>query len=365
MTPSADFQLGFLSKLQRIFSEGEFVATYKYALINSIADLCIDYGKNTGDPQLVLFKDLGKKFITYYWQQSQPFIAGSNEGAVLLQSHGRQASMLSAIRDFRGNFPKQTVNSAADHSKFPALLSKVINTIRVQPVKYLQNIAGAMDPFIFEPQPSGLILKPGVSFCFRRFHPLITQMARSQWIDHVRGISANARILGPSDDLEAFMFSTPRQALASLRAGLMKLQGQCFYCNRKISDGGDVDHFVPFSLYPRDMVPNFVLAHASCNRSKSNNLASIKHLENWLDFTSIHRNSLLEISQDAGVRFDHRGSLSVALWAYQNASSSGGVAWRSSGDFVTVTAQDVSLLQIRVMDIAGVNTIQPGDGTGI
>jgi 5-methylcytosine-specific restriction endonuclease McrA len=353
MTPSADFQLGFLSKLQRIFNEGEFVATYKYALINSIADLCVDYGSDTDEPQLLPFKDLGRQFITYYWQQSQPFLAGRDEGAVLLQSHGRQASVISAIRDFRESFPNQTANSAPTHPKFPGLLSRVVNTIRQQPIKYLQNVAGVPDSFIFDSQSSGLLLKPGISFCFRRFHPLITQVARSQWIGHVRGISANARILGTSDDLEAFMFSTSRQSLSSLRAGLMKLQNQCFYCQRKVASGGDMDHFIPFSLYPRDMVPNFVLAHASCNRSKSNNLASSKHLENWLEFTSKHRDNLREISHDAGIRFDQRGSLSVALWAYQSASSAGGFAWRGTGDFVPVTAHDVALLQMQVSSMTG------------
>ena len=345
MTPSADFQLGFLSKLQRIFNEGEFVSTYKYALINSIADLCINYGTDTDEPHLLPFRDLGKQFITYYWQQSQPFASCNTSGAIPLQSHGRQAAVVSAIRDFRKEFPKQTVNSAPAHPKFATLLSTVVSTVRTQPVKYLQNIAGAPDSFIYETHPSGLLLKPGVSFCFRRFHPLITQVARSQWIDHVRGISGNAEILGPSDDLEAFMFSTSRQALASLRTGLMKLQGRCFYCEQKLASGGDVDHFIPFSLYPRDMAPNFVLAHPKCNRSKSNNLASSKHLENWIEFTDINRVSILEISQDAGIRFDERASLSVALWAYQSAASSGGFSWRSRGDFVRVTEHDVSMLQ--------------------
>jgi 5-methylcytosine-specific restriction endonuclease McrA len=348
MTPSADFQLGFLSKLQRIFNEGEFVATYKYALINSIADLCIDYGTDTDQPHLLPFKDLGKQFITYYWQQSQPFLTGHDEGAVLFQSHGRQASVISAIREFRQRFPRQTLNSAPTHPNFPALLSRVVSTIRQQPIKYLQNVSGLPDSFIFDSQSDGLLLKPGISFCFRRFHPLITQVARSQWITHVRGISGNAPILGTSDDLEAFMFSTSRQALSALKTGLTKLQGQCFYCQRKVSSGGDIDHFVPFSLYPRDMVPNFVLAHASCNRSKSNHLASSMHLQNWLEFNRTHSDDLLAISHDAGIRFDQRGTLSVALWAYQSVSAAGGYAWRSTGDFVPVTAHDVSLLQVEV-----------------
>lgn len=346
MSPSADFQLGFLSKLQRIFNEGEFVATYKYALIMSIADLCVDSGIHEED-QLLSFSDLGGKFITYYWQQCQPFLRQSGKGEVLFQSQGKQASVISSIRDFRTRFPRETINTLHNHAEFPSLLRKVITTIRNQPVRYIQNIAGARDPFIFEQQKGGLLLNPGVPYCFRRFHPLITKMARSQWIDHVRGISANASILGPSDDLEAFLFSASRQALGSLRTGLIKLRSNCLYCDRKVVDGGDVDHFVPFSLYPRDIAPNLVLAHASCNRSKSNNLASTEHLEQWLDFTSIHQDDLLEISQRAGIRFDLKGSVSITLWAYKNAFLSGGVAWRKNRDFVPVTNRDILLLESR------------------
>jgi hypothetical protein len=35
-------QLDFLGKLQRILNEGLFVASYKYALIRSIAELCVE-----------------------------------------------------------------------------------------------------------------------------------------------------------------------------------------------------------------------------------------------------------------------------------------------------------------------------------
>jgi 5-methylcytosine-specific restriction endonuclease McrA len=43
----------------------------------------------------------------------------------------------------------------------------------------------------------------------------------------------------------------------------------------------EVDHFIPFSLYPRDLMHNFVLACPSCNRSKSDSLAARVHLDRW------------------------------------------------------------------------------------
>jgi hypothetical protein len=38
---SADEQLAFLRQLQRLLDEGSFVASYKYALLHAIADLCV------------------------------------------------------------------------------------------------------------------------------------------------------------------------------------------------------------------------------------------------------------------------------------------------------------------------------------
>ncbi len=39
--PSAREQLDFIQKLRRLMDEGSFVATYKYALLHAIADLCV------------------------------------------------------------------------------------------------------------------------------------------------------------------------------------------------------------------------------------------------------------------------------------------------------------------------------------
>ena len=40
---SADGDLEFLSKIQRLLPEGEFVATYKFALLQALADLRVYY----------------------------------------------------------------------------------------------------------------------------------------------------------------------------------------------------------------------------------------------------------------------------------------------------------------------------------
>ena len=48
--PSPEAQLAFLAKLQRLFAEGDFTATYKYALLISLADLAVEWGHDNGEP---------------------------------------------------------------------------------------------------------------------------------------------------------------------------------------------------------------------------------------------------------------------------------------------------------------------------
>ncbi len=49
MKPSPEAQLVFLSKLQRLFAEGDFTATYKFALLVSLADLAVELGDDSGE----------------------------------------------------------------------------------------------------------------------------------------------------------------------------------------------------------------------------------------------------------------------------------------------------------------------------
>ena len=39
-----EFQLAFLNKVQRLFAEGDFAASYKYALLIAIADIAVESG---------------------------------------------------------------------------------------------------------------------------------------------------------------------------------------------------------------------------------------------------------------------------------------------------------------------------------
>jgi hypothetical protein len=68
--PTPEFQIQFLQGIQRILREGMFVSTYKFALLHSIADCCIERGADDDAELQITTMDLAEKFIDLYWSQS-------------------------------------------------------------------------------------------------------------------------------------------------------------------------------------------------------------------------------------------------------------------------------------------------------
>lgn len=339
--PVAEDQLLFLSKLQRVFAEGDFTATYKFALLIALADLAVELGADDGDPLVLGTRQLGERFIHLYWRHALPYGAGRSELApgVLIQNQGAQAAVVSAIAAFREGNAVANAQLATNLPDYKALLARVTQTVSAQPLNYLQNFGGSTDEFLYSRAGPGAIeLKAGIAYCLRRFHPLVQQLARSHWLEHIKGNRRNQPILGIADDLESFLFSCSRQSLLELSSGLRKLDGaRCFYCGDGLHEA-DVDHFIPFSQYPRDLAHNFVLAHPGCNRSKSDTLAARAHLERWILRLDASHDQLAQIGHDAGIVVDARAAKRVASWGYASGHAAGGHAWRSPNQYEVIDA---------------------------
>ena len=338
-SPPAEDQLRFLSNIQRVFAEGDFTATYKFALLIALADLAVELGADDGRELVLSTRQIGERFIQMYWRQALPYGKGSTDSSpgVLVQNNGVQAAVISAIGAFRATQGVGTYQIARNLPTFQALLAKVAQTVSAQPLNYLQNFGGMTNDFLYERAGSGKVrLKPGVAYCLRRFHPLVQQLARSHWVGHIKGNPRNHMLLGGADDLENFLFATSRQSLLMMADGLRKLDGPgCFYCAGTLI-AGDVDHFVPFSRYPRDLAHNFVLAHPSCNQSKSATLAARPHLERWLERLERRSDDIAEIGQAAGLVIDAQVSRQIAAWGYTSAIASGGSAWLAAAKYEPV-----------------------------
>ncbi len=338
--PTAEQQIEFLQQIQRLFDEGDFQATYKFALLLTLAELAVERGDDSGDELNLPMPNVAEKFAELYWRQIAPYHSGApgSTAGVLFQNLGSQAAVVNHLdevhRDCAGNYSR-----ARFHPRWKEAVRSISAVIRNMPLRYLQNIGGVLVPFLYDyPAPPGLVrLKAGVAFNLRRYQALIQHLARSGWLDHVRGNCRNASMLGQLDDLESFMFASRRANLAAVVPVLHEVQaGRCFYCDDKILNGAEVDHFIPWSRYPRDTAHNFVLAHKTCNTDKRDMLAAKPHLERWMDRMVRHGGEIGERLAEHGFLADVPCSTMVARWAYEQSIAVKGHAWAGRGVVVPI-----------------------------
>ena len=343
--PTPEQQVRFLLNVQRLLEEGSFVATYKHALLLSIADSCVELGDDSGDRLRLTTDQLAEKMISYYWRQAVPYrlLNDNHIFAVIKQNTGRQAAILSVVskaREEHGSSLNQLKNNLAAWKR---LQRKVAETIRIMPLWKLQTVGRQKLEFLYDNDADGgseIILKEGVCFCFRLFYGLINELVRSAWLRFVRGINENRLLLGDASDLSDFMFGSNRVPLEVYRPILIEYQGgNCFYCLHPLTQQLDVDHFIPWSRYPVDFGHNFVLAHKTCNNQKAGRLAAIEHLERWCNRNAKYGAGMADVFQQRSIVHNERASWQITTWAYEQAQLAGSLVWRRDNELVAIPDQ--------------------------
>jgi hypothetical protein len=84
-----------LATLQRLFAEGEFTATYKYAQLIVLSDLAVELGTDDGAALTLTTRQLAERFVHLYWRHASPYGTGRPRLAALrtqLQARGRTYS---------------------------------------------------------------------------------------------------------------------------------------------------------------------------------------------------------------------------------------------------------------------------------
>jgi len=344
--PPPEDRLRFLCTLQRVLKEGDFTATYKFALLQALLDIAVESRVRDAAALSVSYRQIAERFVEYYWAHTEPYRPDAQGGGVLAQSTGRQAAVLTLIAATRATTGARTLAQARQHRDYGTLISKVARVVREQPARYIQNLNGGRVEFLFAlaEDGRGVVLKPGVAWCLQEFYDLLQGQLRAGWVEQVRSISRNTSLIGGHRDLEEFLFWPQRIALGRVRDRLLELEGPtCFYCERHISSGVEVDHFVPWSRYPHDRGHNFVLAHAACNHSKRDTLAGRRHLERWLGRID-DRGAPISAALSDLLMCDAVSSRKVAQWAYLHEINASGVFWeRASGRSPVYQASDEAL----------------------
>lgn len=334
-TPSPEKQVEFLAKIQRLLAEGGFVSTYKHALLLALADLAVEHGDDTGASLAISVDAIAEKVILYYWRQALPF-PGTTDG-VLQQNAGRQAEIVRRISEAQRAAHGSLVAAKTNRRAWKSLVGNVSGIVRRMPLWRLQRVGDEVLDFLYPNKPadgrlSAIELRPGVAYCFRRFHGLIEELVRGAWVRFVRDLRDNQRFLGPVTSLDEFLFGSERADLSTYRPILMEVQsGRCFYCKGRLDHSPVVDHFIPWSRYPVDLGHNFVLAHGNCNGKKADRLASAEHLDGWCSRNLQKRLVLDEAFVAAKVPADLEVSIRITRWAYAQIEASRGLVW-VSGD---------------------------------
>jgi 5-methylcytosine-specific restriction endonuclease McrA len=328
--PTPEEQVKFLRNIQRLLSEGLFVASYKFALVHALADLSVLKGEDSGAPLNLPTKDIAAKFVELYWRQSRPFqVGGEKTNLILQQNTGKQAAIISQIAAYQqecGGSLFRLKQTASD--RWSSLVDEVDQVIRKMPLWKLQTMGDERLEFLYENLDRGnrITLKPGVAYCFRAFYELVRDLIEGAWVRFVHKVNVNK--LGNVTDLGAFLFGQERTSLDAYRPILLDVQkGVCLYCQKPLSKQSQVDHFVPWSRYPADLGHNFVLAHDKCNNAKSDFLAAENHLVAWIERNKDHQVELKERLVAASLPCDVLATVQIAKWVYQQIEKANGQVW--------------------------------------
>ncbi len=340
--PTPEFQIQFLSNVQRLLSDGQFVATYKFALLLALADICVEGGEDTDATLTIHTRKIAEKFIQYYWRQSKPYLGQG----VLRQNTGREAGVVRLLRD-EAAMNGSLLSIKRDENRWMRLIGEVASIVKDMPLWKLQTVGDAQVDFLYPVTGSGQVidLHPGVMYCFRKFHSLISDLVRGAWVRYIRRFNCDA--LGSSSDLDQFLFGTERASLNVFGPILVEIQGgRCFYCQKGIAqnDSRHIDHFVPWERYPVDLGHNFVLAHEKCNLSKSDHLAAVSHLKRWAERNRSADAYFRDRFEKVGISHNLVVSTAITRWAYANASAMGAPLWIRNREFEPITPDWVHFL---------------------
>ena len=351
-----DDPIRFAERLLALLEEGSFTATYKFAVLLGLMDLCLEHSNRFGEPPpMVTTRQLAEKVVSLYWSHTMPFEPADSE--VLRQNSGRPAVILSRIQTFRNDIALDlgcTLHRARliHSAEFEDLLDEVEWTLVLMPLPKLQRFGGTDDRFIYEIAwdddvrrsrfrnthefDNRISFVGGAASHLVRLAPLLRPLIQQKWVEMVGKLNKLEVA-----QLESFLFGADRVSLQPVRAPLLDLQnGACFYCGGRLRSAGNVDHFFPWSRYPDDRLDNLVVAHSSCNNQKRDFLASAHHLETWTRRLSDHDATLDQIASAVDWPRDTARSLGVIRGTYLKLPD--GVAlWHRAREFVPSRHSDL------------------------
>lgn len=308
MTETRHDAMAIVERVLQILDEGSTVATYKFAVLLGLLDLCVESTDRHGQPpDAVTTRQLAVKVVELYWRQARPW---TGEGPALLRQNASSGlEIVARVEQFRRHVePAGGVTVPAvrarmlDPKGWQRLVDDVEWKLIEMPLPKLQRVRGQDAWWLYRiawndtdraptraqvaayqrdgsgPFDNQVRLQPGVGLALSRLHAVLRPFIQGQW-------AAKVASLNKLDEarLPDFLFGSERSSLEPVRAGLVDMQrGACFYCGGSLLRGEvHVDHFLPWARHPDDGLGNLVAADRACNGQKRDHLADHALLARW------------------------------------------------------------------------------------
>ena len=116
-----------------------------------------------------------------------------------------QAAVLNVCSRARARLGDSLVAAMNNGPAWKRLVREVAEVVRIMPLWKLQTVGREHLDFLYANTGAGntITLRPGIAFCFRKFHPLISDLVRGAWGRLVRqrnlgvtfaGVGADSRV---------------------------------------------------------------------------------------------------------------------------------------------------------------------------
>jgi len=345
--------IAFAEKLMTVLAYGRKTATYKYAVLLGLIDLCREQSSIDGRaPRSVRVVDLAAKVVELYLPHTVPFDAES--GTLLTQNvGGRQAEIVQLIRRFRETQVRDA--TATQHRSrlrcpedFDRLVREVEWKLAEMPLPGLQRVGDKLDPFVYRIGWDDAVRRSAyfaagfdrsvhflgnASDHLVRLATLLRPVIQSEW---ARLVASFNREAVPDAHLEEFLFGVDRASMAAIQGDLRELQDDsCFFCTERIPGPAHIDHFVPWARHPDGGIENLVTTDRSCNGAKRDHLAAAEHVDRWVQRVQRHKSDLAEIAERAQWVLHPDRSLAIARSIYLRMPEDAQL-WKRAREFVTV-----------------------------
>ncbi len=347
----------FAERMLGLLDQGSFAATYKYAVLLGLMDLCLEGTAKSGEvPVMVTTRQLARKVIEIYWSHTLVYKGKT----VLRQNTGKQAKILSDIAAFKGRLEIAQCSAPQGRKESADAFEKLVDTVEWilidKPLPKLQRVGKHDQELIYKIgwtddgslkkssvtkyQKTGagkfdnrILFLSGVSEYLVVLNGLLRPMIHREWVAMVARINKLEQ-----SHLESFLFDTNRTALGRVQDPLRELQdNRCFYCNGKLDNKKvEVDHFIPWSRYPDNGIENLVVADRKCNNNKRDFLACSDHVSHWVERNApgtTSANALVEIAGDVNWESHPSQTMGVARGIYLRLAPDV-LLWDKRGAFV-------------------------------